>query len=66
MSWVVNFAKLVLGYQGATSYNPFALIISLLIFGVILAVSQDSYLVENNSNVISLLQVLNQNIVKIG
>ncbi|EHO48267.1 hypothetical protein [Lentilactobacillus kisonensis] len=37
MSWVVNFAKLVLGYQGATSYNPFALIISLLIFGVILA-----------------------------
>lgn len=38
MSWVVNFAKLVLGYQSSGAYNPFALIISLIIFGAILVV----------------------------
>lgn len=38
MSWVVNFAKLVLGYQSSGAYNPFALIISLIIFGAILIV----------------------------
>ncbi|GHP14358.1 ABC transporter permease [Lentilactobacillus fungorum] len=37
MSWVVNFAKLILGYQASGGYNPFPLMITLLLFGCVLA-----------------------------